>query len=289
VTLTVPIELVTPDKNGNVPISQYTPELRPPDAIYTTEKDIREFEETIRKQTLPPGTHPELDNSPGGKKIDVGQKTFGKVMVSVGGLATYSLAREGARFTIPAAIAAPVALVAGGIGIYTGLDQAKQGLNLKGYYEGLKKEGVEVLPMQVPVKTKDGVQVQQVEVPIDQMIGSAKDSAVVGGAQALSGAFMIASGAAMLAALPAAPALAIGSIVLSVAGPLYAARGQFAMVGKALWEKIKEKLHIGHKAEAPQERKEPTLDPNAVAQPDPNPKAEPTIAPANTGSEQPQG
>lgn len=287
VTLAVPIELVTPDADGNIPLSQYTPDLRPPNAIYTTQEHIQELVETVKKQALPPGTHAEIDTSPAGHKVEVGQKTFGKVMNSVGGLATYSLAREGASLTLPVGIATPIALVAGGLNIYTGLEQAKDSLNLKGYYEGLKKEGVDVLPMQVPVKTKEGVQMQQVEVPIDRLIGSAKDTAVVGGTQALSGAFMIGAGAAMLAALPAAPALAVGAIVLSVAGPLYAARGQFAMVAKAAWEKIKEKLHIGgdDAQDKGKERVEPTVSIPSPASPE---AAAPAPPEAPSSAEQPK-
>ncbi|NDD31813.1 MAG: hypothetical protein EB084_26500, partial [Proteobacteria bacterium] len=236
-----------PDAQGNIPLSQYTPDLRPPNAIYTTQEHVQELVETVKKQTLPPGTHPEIDMSPAGHKVEVGQKTFSKLAISVGGLANFSLARPGAMLTIPAAVATPIALVAGGLGVYAGLEQAKNSLNLKGYYEGLEKEGVQVLPMQVPVRTKEGTQVQQVEVPIKQVISSAKDQAVLGGAQAVGGALMIASGCAALAALPAAPMLAVGSIVVSIAAPLYAARGQFVMLGKAVWEKIKDKLHIGGK------------------------------------------
>lgn len=292
VTLAVPVELVTPDANGNIPLSQYTPDLRPPNAIYTTQEHVQELVETVKRQTLPPGTHAEIDTSPAAHKVEVGQKTFAKVMNSVGGLATYSLARPGASLTIPSAIAAPIALVAGGLNIYTGLEQSKESLNLKGYYEGLKKEGVDVLPMQVPVKTKEGVEMQQVDVPIDNLIGSAKDTAIVGGTQALSGAFMIGSAAAMLAALPAAPALAVGAIVLSVAGPLYAARGQFAMVAKAAWAKIKEKLHIGPKEEQQQpqgkERIEPTISVPSPPIPAPPAVGVPTPPVIVSGAEQPR-
>lgn len=284
VTLAVPIELVTPDANGNIPLSQYTPDLRPPNAIYTTQEDVQELVETVKRQTLPPGTHAEIDTSAAAHRVEVGQKTFAKVANSIGGMATYSLARPSAHLTIPSAVAAPVALVAGGLNIYTGLEQSKQSLNLKGYYEGLKKEGVEVLPMQVPVKTKEGLQMQQVEVPLDNLIGSAKNSAIVGGTQALSGAFMIGSAAAMLAALPAAPALAVGAIVLNIAGPLYASREQLAMVVKAAWEKIKEKLHIGAQ-EAQQQGAGPTI---SALSPAPPAAGAPTPPVSASAAEQPR-
>ncbi len=261
VVLTVPIELVTPDEHGNIPLQQYTPDLRPPDVFYTNKQEVDRLVDTVRKETLPTGTHAELDDSSAGHKIDVARNVIGKMAPSLGGLSVYSLAREGAHLTIPAAVAAPLALVAGGITVMSGLEAARKSLNTKAYYQELQKQGVQNLPVQVPQRTADGVRQTTIDVPIGRVIQGAQDQAVVGGVQALSGALTVAAGAAALAALPAAAALAIGAVVLNVAGPLYAMRNQFATLYHAVADKIKNRLHLGGNstpAEIPELKQVPT-------------------------------
>ncbi|MBM3464462.1 MAG: hypothetical protein FJX76_20390 [Armatimonadetes bacterium] len=230
----VPAELCKPDANGQVPLAQYVPKLVPPTAIITDQAEVQNLVETVKKQAAPPGTHPEINPSKAGHKVDVAKQTAVKLAQTGGQLAAYSIMTGGGGFlTLPMSVAGPLGVIGGTIGVIAGLDQAKEALNLKAYYENLKAEGTTVIPIQVPVQTKDGTQVQVQEVSVDALIKGARDTAIVGGLTSAAG---IATAAAGLAG--AAP-LAVAAIVIGVGAALYQARGQLAMVGKALAEKVK--------------------------------------------------
>lgn len=288
VTLAVPIELVTPDAQGNVPVSQYKPSLLPPGAIVTSEKEVQDLVATIKRQTLPPGTHPEIDPSPLGRKLDIAAKTLAKVGGSIGTFATASLAYPGAWMTLSHGIAGPLAMVTGPLSIISGLSDAKESANLSGYYQGLKAEGVTSLPMPGLVQTDKGPQMGVVEEPIDKLIGQAKDKTVVGSAQALAGALALAAGACALAAVPGVAALAIGSIVIGVAGAMYMARGALAPLFKGMF-------HRGGgeaQQQAQQQKQEPQVAPpgaGGVEGADSHGRIEPTFATPPKPNEQPQG
>jgi hypothetical protein len=234
VPMQIPTPLVTPGADGTVPLQNYEPKLVPRGAIITSEAEVKSLVDTVKNQAAPPGTHPEINMSAAGNKADVAKKTVVKLANLGGSLATYSLMTTGGSFmAIPDAIAAPIAVVGGAIGTIAGLDQMKEALNLRGYYQGLKAQGVEVIPIQVPVQTKGGVEVQMKEVPVDDLIKGARDAAIGAGATTAASVLMTVAG------LGGGPPFAIASVVLTAGGAIFQMRGQLAQVGKAVWEKIK--------------------------------------------------
>lgn len=269
VPMNIPADLLKPGANGQVPLASFQPKLIPPDAIITSEGEVKNLVDTVRKQAAPPGTHPEINPSAGGHKVDVAKQTIIKLSNTAGGLATYSLMRNGGFLAIPHAVALPLAIVGGSIGVIAGLDQAREALNLKGYYEGLKKDGVETIPIQVPVQTRVGVQVQVRDVAVDDLIKGAKDTAVVGGIQTAAGVLMAAAG------MGGGPIAAIASVVLQAGAALYAAKGQLAMVATAAWDKVKHAFHHDGAKEA--EQQPPAAPANGTA-PAPEPPQQPQEA-----------
>jgi hypothetical protein len=255
VPMRIPTELVTPDANGNTALSQYQPKLLPADAIITNEAEVKTLVDSVRKQALPDGTHPEINMTADGKKVEAAKNTIVKLASSAGSLGVYSLmVHHGGLFTIPHAFAAPFAVVGGAIGVLSGLDQAKEALNLKGYYQSLKAQGVESVPMQIPVRTKDGQDVETRDVPTADLVKGARDTAIVGGMQSLAGALMCAAG------LGGGPVVALASVVVTAGSALYAARGQFAAVAKACWSKIASHFH-----KQPEQQPQPSQQPQAPA------------------------
>lgn len=235
VPMRIPSALVTPDAQGNVPLQSYQPKLVPQDAIITNQLEVQNLVETVRKQALPPGTHPEIDNSKAGARVDAGKNALVKLASTAGGLGAYSLLHPAGALsylTVPASIGAPMAIVGGAIGVIAGLDQTKNALNLKGYYEGMKAQGIQTVAVPQPVRTKEGFQMQMVEMAIDKVIGSARDQAVVGSMMATSSTLMCAAG------MTSNGPLAIASIAVSLGTVVYALHGKIADLAVAVWNKI---------------------------------------------------
>lgn len=263
VPMRIPAALVTPDAQGNVPLQSYQPKLVPANAIITSQEEVQSLVETVRKQTLPAGTHPEINDSKAGARVDAAKNLVVKLAGSAGSLGAYSLLHPAGALsylTVPATIGAPMAVVGGAIGTIAGLDQAKSALNRKGYFEDMKAQGVQTVALPQPVRTKEGIQVQMVELPIDKAINMARDQAIVGGMMSASSTLMTAAG------LTANPALAVASIAVSVGSVLYALHDKIADLAVAIWHKI-----TGDKGEAA-----PPPEATAPAQPQKPQEAAPT-------------
>ena len=212
VPLSISADMFIPDETGKLPIENYDIRLVPKNAVITSKDEISEIASNAAKEACPDGMTVKVEDSKAGKNVGISKNAISALAKGAGSLALLNLAAASGT-----AIAAPVAIAAGAVGAITSLDGLKDSFNLKGYYDGLKAQGI--TDVQVPVKQSDGTETT-LEVPVDKLISNAKDSIITHSLNTVVNVFTVAAG------MIGGPSgmLAITALALNVGAAVYCGR-----------------------------------------------------------------